>query len=166
MTLFFLVIAWVKCCCCCEPKLLPKRCGVQMAACGLHYVKERRWGLVHQINLCPVGSDFCPTPSTFCPTLSVTARLWRQQVQQLQRELIDGDFNEGRALREAFLQSLSSSITQAGALGPMKMCKNHHSECKSTLTHYIRSIKSVSCQCLREFCPTHYPTHYHTLSKS
>ena len=31
-------------------------------------------------------------------------RQWRQQVQKLQRELIDGDFSEmGRARREAFL---------------------------------------------------------------
>lgn len=40
-------------------------------------------------------------------------RQWRQQVQKLQRELIDGDFSEfGRARREAFLQSLSASLTQ------------------------------------------------------
>jgi len=40
-------------------------------------------------------------------------RQWRQQVQKLQKELIDGDFTDmGRAKREAFLQSLSASITQ------------------------------------------------------
>jgi len=34
-------------------------------------------------------------------------------VQKLQRELIDGDFTEmGKARREAFLQSLSASLTQ------------------------------------------------------
>lgn len=33
-----------------------------------------------------------------------TARQWRQQVQKLQKELIDGDFTDmGRAKREAFL---------------------------------------------------------------
>ena len=34
----------------------------------------------------------------------LSARQWRQQVQKLQKELIDGDFTDmGRAKREAFL---------------------------------------------------------------
>jgi len=44
----------------------------------------------------------CFTRVAFC--ILSTARQWRQQVQKLQKELIDGDFTDmGRAKREAFL---------------------------------------------------------------